>query len=175
MKKILSFALALCMILGSIALFASCKKTDAKTVTVGYIIYEPMNYTDNNGKLVGFDTELAEKVFGNLGYQVIFKEIEWSNKYIDLDSGTIDCVWNGFTANCADDDGVARSSKVDFSFNYMENQQVVVAKKDSGIAGTADLKGKIGVAEAGSAGESFANDSFATEEVGATAQVGSER
>ncbi len=130
---------------------------DAKSVVVGYTIYEPMNYLEN-GKLVGFDTELAEAVFGNLGYKVIFQEIEWSSKYTDLDSGTIDCVWNGFTANTADDDGIMRADKVDFSYNYMENRQVVVVKADSGIATAADLNGKFGVAESGSAGEAYAKE-----------------
>ena len=128
----------------------------AKTVVVGYTIYEPMNYKDENGKLIGFDTELAEAVFANLGYEVIFQEIEWSSKYTDLNSGTIDCVWNGFTANTADDDGVLRAEKVDFSYNYMENRQVVVVKADAGIAAAADLNGKMGVAESGSAGEEYA-------------------
>ena len=128
----------------------------AKTVVVGYTIYEPMNYLDESGKLVGFDTELAEAVFANLGYEVYFQEIEWSAKYTDLDSNTIDCVWNGFTANTADDDGIARADKVDFSYNYMENRQVIIAKKDSGIASAADLKGKIAAVESGSAGESYA-------------------
>ena len=131
---------------------------ETKTVVVGYTIYEPMNYKDENGKLVGFDTELAEAVFGNLGYEVIFQEIEWSSKYTDLDSNTIDCVWNGFTANTADDDGILRSEKVDFSYNYMENRQVVVVKADSGIATAADLNGKFGVAESGSAGEAYAKE-----------------
>lgn len=129
---------------------------ETKTIVVGYTIYEPMNYKDENGKLIGFDTELAEKVFGNLGYEVIFQEIEWSSKYTDLNSGTIDCVWNGFTANTADDDGVLRAEKVDFSYNYMENRQVVVVKADAGIAAAADLNGKMGVAESGSAGEEYA-------------------
>ena len=127
-----------------------------ETVVVGYTIYEPMNYKDESGKLIGFDTELAEAVFGNLGYEVIFQEIEWSSKYTDLNSGTIDCVWNGFTANTADDDGVLRAEKVDFSYNYMENRQVVVVKADAGIAAAADLNGKMGVAESGSAGEEYA-------------------
>lgn len=174
MKKTLSIVLAVLMALGCIFMLASCKpgdtntnetttaeadtneNTDAKTVVVGYTIYEPMNYFDENNKLIGFDTELAEKVFGNLGYTVIFQEIEWSAKYTDLNSGTIDCVWNGFTANTADDDGVLRSEKVDFSYNYMENRQVIVVKADSGIATAEDLKGKFGVAESGSAGEEYA-------------------
>ena len=152
MKKIIALALVLA---AAIALFAGCG--EEKTVVVGYTDYAPMNYLDENGKLVGFDTELAEAVFEGLGYKVIFKEIEWSAKYTDLNSGNIDCVWNGFTANSADDDGIQRADKVDFSYNYMENRQVVVVKKDSGIATAADLSGKQGAAESGSAGEGYAD------------------
>ena len=130
--------------------------TKAQTIVVGYTIYEPMNYFDDNGKLIGYDTELAEAVFGNLGYTVIFQEIDWSSKYTDLNSGAIDCVWNGFTCNTADDDGILRSDKVDFSYNYMENRQVIIAKADSGITSAADLSGKLAAVESGSAGESYA-------------------
>ena len=128
----------------------------APTVVVGYTIYEPMNYFDESGKLIGYDTELAEAVFGNLGYTVIFQEIDWSSKYTDLNSNTIDCVWNGFTCNTSDDDGVLRSEKVDFSYNYMENRQVIIAKADAGIASAADLNGKLAAVESGSAGEAYA-------------------
>jgi len=154
MKKYIALLLALVLCL---ACFAGCKKKaeEQRTVVVGYTLYEPMNYNDANGKLVGFDTELAEAVFAKLGYKVVFKLIEWDNKYTDLNSGTIDCIWNGFTCNTADKDGVARADKVDFSYNYMENRQVIVAKKDSGIAAAADLNGKIGAAEGGSAGETY--------------------
>ena len=168
MKKIIALFLAALMLT---ACFAGCSKPatnndnttpsdtqpqeEAKTVVVGYTIYEPMNYKDESGKLVGFDTELAEAVFGNLGYKVIFQEIDWSAKYTDLNSGAIDCVWNGFTANTSDDDGIARAEKVDFSYNYMENRQVIVVKNDSAIATTADLNGKSGAAEGGSAGETY--------------------
>ena len=131
--------------------------TETKTVVIGYTIYEPMNYLDESGKLVGYDTELAEAVFGNLGYTVLFQEIDWSSKYTDLNSGTIDCVWNGFTCNTADDDGILRSEKVDFSYNYMENRQVIIAKADSGITSAADLNGKLAAVESGSAGETYAN------------------
>ena len=130
--------------------------TEKPTVVVGYTLYEPMNYEDENGKLVGFDTELAEAVFGNLGYEVMFQLIDWSARYTDLNAGTIDCIWNGFTCNSKDDDGVLRTDKVDFSYNYMENRQVVVAKADSGIATAADLAGKVAGVENGSAGESYA-------------------
>ena len=153
MKKLLAIILAALMM---VACFAGCSKQE--TIVVGYTIYDPMNYLDENGKLIGFDTELAEAVFDNLDCKVVFKEIKWENKYTELNSGDIDCVWNGFTCNTADDDGVARADKVDFSYNYMENRQVIVVKKDSGIKSAADLKGKIGDAEKGSAGETYAKD-----------------
>ena len=164
MKKIFALILAALMIATCFAGCASSQTSQStdptgeitdKTVVVGYTIYEPMNYKDESGKLVGFDTELAEAVFAKLGYKVLFQEIDWKAKYTDLNAGTIDCVWNGFTCNCADDDGVQRSEKVDFSYNYMENQQVIVVKSDSSVSGAADLKDKIGAAEGGSAGESY--------------------
>ena len=153
MKKTIALILVLVLMA---ACFAGCKEVKEKTIVVGYTIYEPMNYTDDSGKLVGFDTELAEAVFGNMGYKVIFKEIEWTARYTDLNSGNIDCIWNGFTANSNDDDGQARSTKVDFSYNYMENRQVIVAKKDAGITSAADLNGKIAAVESSSAGEGYA-------------------
>ena len=131
--------------------------TQEKTIIVGYTKYPPMNYMED-GKLVGFDTELAEKIFGDLGYKVIFKEIQWEDKYTNLNSMDIDCIWNGFTCNTADsDDGVQRSEKVDFSYRYMQNRQVVVVKTGTGINTAADLAGKQAAVEAGSAGETYAN------------------
>ena len=152
MKKLIALLLAVMLMA---ACFAGCAQEE-KTVVVGYTLYAPMNFMDDNGKLVGFDTELAEAVFKNLGYKVIFQEIDWKAKYTDLNAGTIDCVWNGFTANCADDDdGIQRAEKVDFSYNYMENRQVIVVKADSAIAAAADLNGKMAAAEGGSAGQTY--------------------
>lgn len=153
MKKL--FALVLALLLTA-ACFAGCAK-DKNSVVVGYTIYAPMNYFDENNELIGFDTELAQTVFKNLGYDnVVFQEIVWENKYTDLNSGAIDCIWNGFTANSADEDGVLRAEKVSFSYNYMVNQQAIVVAKDSQITSFADLNGKFGAAEQGSAGESYA-------------------
>ena len=153
MKKLIALLLVLVL---AVSCMSACQASQGKTVVVGYTIYEPMNYLDENNNLIGYDTDLAKAVFEKLGYEVIFQEIDWSSKYTDLDSGTIDCVWNGFTCNTADDDGILRSEKVDFSYNYMENRQVIVAKSDSGIASAADLAGKLAAVESGSAGETYA-------------------
>ena len=174
MKKIISLVLALVM---CAFVFVSCSKPDeaGEKLIVGYTLYDPMNYEDEAGNLVGFDTELAQKVAEKLGVEVEFKLIEWKNKYLELESGNINCVWNGFTYNCADDDGIQRSDKVDFSVAYMNNEQcVVVRKADLATLNTADaLKDKKGAAEEGSAGEGVVKG-FITDEanyVGCDAQT----
>ena len=158
MKKFIALFLAVLMMASCLAACGAKGDAEKKTVVVGYTIYAPMNYMDENNTLVGFDTELAKAVFEKMGYEVIFQEIDWDSKYTDLESGTIDCVWNGFTANTSDSDGIARSEKVDFSYNYMENRQVIIAKADSGIATAADLNGKQAAVESGSAGEAYAKE-----------------
>ncbi len=157
MKKILSLALVAILFITCAFTFASCAK-DKDTLIVGYTIYEPMNYEDENGKLIGFDTELAEAVAKKLDMEIKFQKIEWDNKYLELDSGAVNCLWNGFTSNCADDDGVQRSAKVDFSYAYMNNEQCVVVKKAnaSTLNTAAALANKKGAAEKGSAGEGVA-------------------
>ena len=83
MKKILCLTLALVMCL---LVMSACAKKDDKLV-VGYTLYEPMNYENADGDLVGFDTELAQLVAEKLGMEIEFKLIEWTNKYLELDSG----------------------------------------------------------------------------------------
>jgi len=153
MKKLLAWMLSALLL---VSLLASCGE-QKKMVVVGYTVYKPMNYTDESGKLVGFDTELAEAVFDKLGYTVTFKEIEWKQRYFELEAGTVNCLWNGFTANTADDDGIARSEKVDFSYNYMLNKQVVVTTKEfaATVTGMDSFAGKVGSAEKGSAGYTY--------------------
>ncbi|MBQ9748241.1 MAG: transporter substrate-binding domain-containing protein [Clostridia bacterium] len=157
MKKILALLLAVMMMA---TMFTACGLKE--TVVVAYTLYDPMNYLDENGDLVGFDTELAEAVFEKLGYAASFKLIDWNQKYTELNAGTIDCIWNGFTANTADDDGVARSEKVDFSYNYMRNKQVIVTTAEiaATVTDTASLAGKVGAVEASSAGDTFLTENL---------------
>ena len=120
---------------------------DKGKMTIGYIVYAPMNYTDENGEFVGFDTELATAVCEQLGVEPEFVEINWDTKVVELDAKSIDCIWNGMTLT---DDIMANTACTEA---YAKNAQVVVMKAGSGYTSTADLVGKTVVAEAGSAGE----------------------
>ena len=116
-------------------------------MTIGYTVYAPMNYTDENGEFVGFDTELATAVCEQLGVEPEFVEINWDTKIVELDAKSIDCIWNGMTLT---DDILANTACTEA---YAKNAQVVVMKAGNGYTSTADLVGKTVVAEAGSAGE----------------------
>ena len=120
---------------------------DKGKMTIGYTVYAPMNYTDENGEFVGFDTELATAVCEQLGVEPEFVEINWDTKVVELDARSIDCIWNGMTLT---DDIMANTA---CTKPYAKNAQVVVMKTGSGYTSTADLVGKTVVAEAGSAGE----------------------
>jgi polar amino acid transport system substrate-binding protein len=134
-----------------------------------------MNYKDSKGEWTGFDTELAILVGQKLGLKVSFQEIEWSSKYQELEAGTINCIWNGFTANANESDGTKRSDLVDFSYSYLLNQQCVVIKAER--AGEfriiTDLTGKTVAAESGSAGESYAKEAIGSSGriIGTSAQI----
>lgn len=173
MKKLISIVLAAILLLGCVASFASCSKED--TLVCGVTIFENMNEKDADGNWTGFESEFAMEVGKILGMKVEFQEIVWEQKYNELNSGAIDCIWNGFTANSSDN-GVKRSELVDFSYGYMLNQQCIVVKKSelANYVNEAALAGKKACVEGGSAGESYAKT--VTDEdkiVKATAQINS--
>ena len=125
---------------------------DKGKMTIGYTVYEPMNYTDADGNFTGFDTELATAVCEKLGVEPDFVEINWDTKIVELDAKSIDCIWNGMTLT----DEIQANTACTKA--YAKNAQVVVMKADADYASTADLVGKTVVAEAGSAGESAIQD-----------------
>lgn len=116
-------------------------------MTIGYTVYEPMNYTDADGNFTGFDTELATAVCEKLGVEPDFVEINWDTKIVELDGKSIDCVWNGMTLT----DDIMQNTAC--TKPYAKNAQVIVMKADAAYTSTADLADKTLVAEAGSAGE----------------------
>lgn len=120
---------------------------DKGKMIIGYTVYEPMNYTDENGEFTGFDTELATAVCEKLGVEPEFVEINWDTKFVELDSKSIDCVWNGMTLT---DDILANQACTQ---PYARNAQVIVMKKDASYTSTADLIGKTVAVETGSAGQ----------------------
>ena len=165
MKKFIALALALVMSLSLVACGAPAassgsasqpevQATDLEAIKakgemiIGYTVYEPMNYTDENGVFTGFDTELAQAVCAKLGVTPKFQEIVWETKEVELNAGTIDCVWNGMTIT------EERQANMEITDPYVINAQVVVMLKDAAYTDTASLIGKNVCAEQGSAGQS---------------------
>ena len=109
--------------------------TERTTFTVGFDAeFPPYGYMDDNGEYVGFDLDLAEKVCEKNGW--VKQPIDWDAKDMELSSGAIDCIWNGFTIN-------GREDAYTWSVPYIDNSQVFVTAADSGIASKADLAGKV--------------------------------
>ena len=122
---------------------------------VCFTYYAPMNYFDENGKLVGFDTEFAEKACAELGYTPVFKEIDWEKKQIALTTKEIDLIWNGMTIKEELKEYMAITDP------YMENKQVVVvrAEEKDRYTDIASLSQATSIAvESGSAGETVTKD-----------------
>lgn len=114
------------------------------TFTVGFdASFPPYGYKDDNGEYVGFDLDLAQEVCDRLGYELVKQPIDWDAKDMELSSGTIDCIWNGFTIN-------GREDKYCWSEPYIDNSQVFVVSSDSDIKTKADLAGKTVVVQADS-------------------------
>lgn len=123
-----------------------CGEKKQDTFTVGFDAeYPPYGYMDENGEYTGFDLELAEEVCKLNGWELVKQPIAWDNKDNELNSGSIDCIWNGFTIN-------GREDLYEWSVPYVDNSQVIVVKADSGINGFGDLAGKkVGVQTASAA------------------------
>lgn len=174
MKKLMALLMAVSLVLGALTTFTGCAEKDDKdddVLTCGVTIVPGLNEKDADGNWTGFETEFAQEVGKILGMEVKFQEIDWSLKYNELNTGAIDCIWNGFTANSSDD-GIKRSDLVDFSYGYMLNQQCVVVKasKLSEYNSEADLKGKSACVEGGSAGAAYA-ESVTDKVTSTTAQI----
>lgn len=133
---------------------------------VGTTIYEPMNYKDDAGNWEGFDVEFAQAVGKKLGLDVEFFVIDWNNKFFELESGAIDCIWNGMTIT----DEVKKNTSV--SKPYVENAQVVVmaADKVDAYATAESMKDLKFAAEAGSAGEKLIKENGFENYTAVTAQ-----
>ncbi len=108
----------------------------ATTFTVGFDKgFPPMGFVDNDGKYVGFDLDLAAEVAKRLNLELKLQPIAWDAKNMELDSGNIDCIWNGFTMN-------GRENDYEWTAPYMDNRQVIVIRGDSDYPAPGSLSGK---------------------------------
>ncbi len=135
MKKAIALLSAAIMAAG---VLTACGGSDSgKTFTVGFDAeFPPYGYMDENGEYIGFDLDLAKEVCERNGWTFVAQPIDWDSKDMELSSGSIDCIWNGFTIQ-------GREDAYTWSVPYVDNSQVFVVAADSGITSQADLAGKV--------------------------------
>lgn len=159
MKKFLAAAVAAVMALGVMTGCSSTSEEPAEnneateegaeagektTFTVGFDAeYPPYGYMAEDGSYVGFDLDLAQEVCDRNGWELVKQPVDWNSKDMELNSGSIDCIWNGFTMT-------GREDKYTFSDPYVDNSIVFVVLSDSDIQTKDDLAGKVVVTQADS-------------------------
>lgn len=159
--KVLAVILAAMLV---VSCFAACsakkEATDSEYITekgklvVGITDFAPMDYKDENGEWIGFDADLGKAVAEKLGVDIEFVEVDWDNKFLELETKSIDCIWNGMTIT----DEVTQNS--DVTKAYAMNQQIVVMSADKAadyttVESLKDLKFAV---ENGSAGQDAAEE-----------------
>ena len=148
MKKLIAFVGTLVL---AMSLLTGCGSS-AKTFTVGFDAeFPPYGYRADNGEYVGFDLDLAQEVCTRKGWELVKQPIDWDAKDMELSSGAIDCIWNGFTIN-------GRENDYTWSVPYVDNSQVIVVAANSGIQTKADLAGKIVAVQKDSSALAALND-----------------
>ncbi|HKM21433.1 MAG TPA: amino acid ABC transporter substrate-binding protein [Lachnospiraceae bacterium] len=141
-KKGLTMILAIAMV---VCTLVGCGNKGDNTFIVGFDAnFPPYGYTDDNGDYVGFDLDLAAEVAKRNNWEIKLQPIDWDSKDMELSSGAIDCIWNGFTQS------EDRLDKYTWSDPYVDNSQVFVVAADAGIASQADLAGKVVATQADS-------------------------
>lgn len=156
MKKYLGIFVAMLM---SVSVLVGCGSSNGKAnatpeqdataaertkLIVGFDAeYPPYGYRNDAGDYVGFDLDLAAEVCQRRGWELVKQPIDWDAKDMELNSGSIDCIWNGFTMT-------GREDSYTFSDPYVDNSIVFVVKADSGIKTKADLAGKVVMTQADS-------------------------
>ena len=110
--------------------------------------FPPYSYIGDDGETTGFDVELAQAVCDYYGWTYKGVPINWDAKEAELESGSIDCIWSGFTRS------PDREDSFTWSETYSLNTIKIMVLEDSDIKSTADLAGKkVGVQGSTSAQE----------------------
>lgn len=150
MKKLVAMMLVGML---SLSMLTGCGQgADGDTFTVGFDAeFPPYGYRDDNGEYVGFDLDLAAEVAKRNDWELVKQPIDWNAKDMELESGAIDCIWNGFTMN-------GREELYTWTEPYVDNSQVVVVASDSGITVKNDLAGKVVAVQKDSSALAALND-----------------
>ena len=161
-KRLVTAILMMALLLGPIVSMQTPARAadgeDDNTFIVGCDAeFPPYGYKDDNGEYVGFDLDLAQEVCDRNGWTLKKQPIEWNSKDMELNSGSISCIWNGFTMNGREDDYT-------WTKPYVDNSQVVVVRKDSGITQLNDLSGKVVAVQADSSALAALTGEDASEE-----------
>ena len=126
--------------------FFACAKQESKKFIMGLDdSFPPMGFRNENHEIVGYDVDLAKEVAKRMGVELVLQPIEWAAKEQELNTGQIDCIWNGFTIT------EERKKNLLFTPPYLRNAQVIVVKQNSPVNSLADLAGKTVGTQAGSA------------------------
>lgn len=150
MKRVLVALLAISMAAG--VLTGCGSKGSDKTFTVGFDAeFPPYGYRDDNGEYVGFDLDLAAEVCKRQGWELVKQPIDWDAKDMELSSGAIDCIWNGFTMN-------GREDAYTWTDPYVDNSQVFVVAVASGVQNKEELAGKVVAVQKDSSALAALND-----------------
>ena len=161
MKKITGLVLACAAVLS----LAGCKKkvsngnaVDALKARGTFVLglddsFPPLGFRDNDtNEITGYDIDLAKEVAKRLGVEFKAQPIDWGAKEMELETGKIDCIWNGFTIT------EERKAALSFTEAYLNNEQVLVVRADSGIKSLEDMKGKILGLQSGSSAQEAVDD-----------------
>ena len=157
------------LLTASLLAFAGCKKTDKKaegdavaalkargTFVLGLDdSFPPLGFRSEDNEIVGYDIDLAKEVAKRLGVDFRAQPIDWDAKEMELETGKIDCIWNGFTIT------EERKNALSFTEAYLNNDQVLVVRSDSGIKSLADMKGKTVGIQSGSSAQEAVDDNAA--------------
>lgn len=141
MKKKLLIALCFMMALSFVLFGCGSKDEPVELKDNKFIVgfdaeFPPYGYKNAKGEYVGFDLDLAQEVCKRNGWKLVKQPIDWDAKDMELESGTITCIWNGFTIN-------GREDQYTWSEPYIDNKQVIVVRADAGVEKLEDLKDKI--------------------------------
>ena len=114
--------------------------------------FPPLGFRDDDNEIVGYDIDLAKEVAKRLGVQFKAQPIDWDAKEMELETGKIDCIWNGFTIT------EDRKNALSMTFPYLDNEQVLVVRQNDGIKTLGDMKGKTVGFQSGSSAQEAIDD-----------------